>query len=153
MSYFNDGVFPIILKIENAIFIHRNGDKLDSNDYRPISLISNISKIYEKFMHILLINILRKNDLLICYQFGFQSGYSVKHAPSSLMELIRKALDEDKFECGIFIDLQKVFSTVEHNILLSKLYHCGVKGAPHQWFKSYVTGRQQRTTINHQNSS
>ena len=104
-------------------------------------------------MHILLINILRKNKLLICYQFGFRSGYSVKHVPSSLMELIRKALDEDKFACGILIDLQKVFSTVEHNILLSKLYHCGVKGAPHQWFKSYVTGRQQYTTINHQNSS
>ena len=153
MSYFNQGVFPIVLKIENAISIHRNGDKLDSNNYRPISLISNISKIYEKFMHILLINILRKNKLLICYQFGFRSGYSVKHVPSSLMELIRKAVDEDKFACGIFIDLQKVFSTVEHNTLLSKLYHCGVKGAPHQWFKSYVTGRQHYTTINHQNSS
>ena len=70
-----------------------------------------------------------------------------------MTELIRKALDEDKFACGVFIDLQKAFDTVDHNILLSKLYHYGVKGTPHQWFKSYLTGRQQYTTVNHQTSS
>ena len=53
----------------------------------------------------------------------------------------------------MFIDLQKAFGTVDHNILLSKLYHYGVKGTPHQWVKSFLTGRQQYTTINHQNSS
>ena len=53
----------------------------------------------------------------------------------------------------MFIDLQKAFDTIDHNILLSKLYHCGVKGTPHQWFKSYLTGRQQYTRINHQKSS
>ena len=58
-----------------------------------------------------------------------------------------------EFACGILIDLQKAFNTVEHNILLSKLYHYGVKGAPHQWFKSYLTSKQQYTTINHQKSS
>ena len=57
------------------------------------------------------------------------------------------------FACGEFIDLQKAFGTVDHNILLSELYHYGVKGTPHQWFKSYLTGRQQYTTINHQKSS
>ena len=104
-------------------------------------------------MHIPLVNFLRKNKLLLCYQFGFRIGYSVNHALTSLTELIRKTLDEDKFACGVFIDLQKAFDTVDHNILLSKLYHYGVKGTPHQWFKSYLTGRQQYTTINHQKSS
>ena len=66
---------------------------------------------------------------------------------------MRKALDEDKLTCGVFIDQQKAFHTVDHNILLSKLYHYGVKETPHQWFKSYLTGRQQYTTINHQKSS
>ena len=93
-------------------------------------------------MHICLINFFRKNKLLFCYQFGLQNEYSVNHAFISLTELIRKALDEYKFACGIFINLQKVFNTVDHNILLSKLYHYGVRGAPpHQWFKSYLTGR------------
>ena len=150
---FNQGVFPNILKIANVIPIHKKGDKLDCNNYRPISLLSNISKIFEKSMHIRLVNFLKKNKLLFCHQFGFRNGYSVNHGLTSLTELIRKALDEDKFACGLFIDLQKAFDTVDHNILLSKLYHYGVKGTPHQWFKSYLTGRQQNTTINHQKSS
>ena len=129
---FNQGVFPNILKIANAIPIHKKSDKLDCNNYRPISLLSNISKIFEKSMHIRLVNFLRKNKLLFCHQFGFRNGYSVNHALTSLTELIRKALDEDKFACGVFIDLQKAFDTVDHNILLSKLYHYSVKGTPHQ---------------------
>ena len=150
----NQSVFPNILKIANVILIHKKVDKLDCNNYRPISLLSNISKIFEKSMHICLVNFLRKNKLLFCHQFGFRNGYSVNHALTSLTELIRKALDEDKFACGVFIDLQKAFGTVDHNILLLKLYHYyGVKGTPHQWFKSYLTGRQQYTTINHQKSS
>ena len=63
--------------------------------------------------------------------------------------MIRKALDEDKFACGVFIDLQKAFETVDHGILLSKLNHYGVRGASYQWFKSYLIGRQQYTTIAH----
>ena len=88
-----------------------------------ISLLSNISKISEKSMHVRPVNFLRKNKLLFCHKFGFWSGYSVNHAPTSLTELIRKALDEDKFAYGVFIDLQKAFDTVDDNILLSKLYH------------------------------
>ena len=95
----------------------------------------------------------KKKKLLLCHQFGFRGGYSVNHALTSLTELIRKALDEDKFACGVLIDLQKAFDTVNHNVLLSKLYYYGVKGTSHQWFKSYLTGRQQYTTINHQTSS
>ena len=150
---FNQGVFPNTLKIANVIPIHKKGDKLDFNNYRPISLLPNISKIFEKSMHIRLVNFLRKNKLLFCYQFSFRNGYSVNHALTSLTELIRKALDEDKFPCGAFIDLQKAFDTIDHNILLSKLYHYGVKGTPHQWFKCYLTDRQQYTTINHQKLS
>ena len=120
---FNQGVFPNILKIANVIPIHKKGDKLDCNNYRPISLLSNISKIFEKSMHIRLVNFLRKNKLLFCHQSGFRNGYSVNHALTSLAELIRKAFDEDKFACWVFIDLKKAFGTADHNILLSKLYH------------------------------
>ena len=123
--------------------------KCECNNYRPISLESNISKVFEKSIHICLVNFLKKSKFLFCYQIGFWNAYSVNHALTSLTELIRKALDEDKFPCGAFIDLQKAFDTIDHNILLSKLYHYGVKGTPHQWFKSYLTDRQQYTTINH----
>ena len=68
---FNQGVFPNILKIANVIPIHKKGDKLDCNNYRPIPLLPNIRKIFENSMQIHLVNFLRKNKLLFCYQFGF----------------------------------------------------------------------------------
>ena len=126
---FNEGIFPNLLKIANVIPIHKKGDKLDCNNYRPISLLSNISKIFEKYMHTRLTNFLRINKLWFSYQLGFNNGYSLNHALTNSTEMIRKALDEDKFACGVFIDLQKAFDTVHHDILLSKLNHYGVRGA------------------------
>ena len=144
---FNQGVLPNLLKTNNATPIHKKADKLDCNNYRPISLSSNISKIYEKCMPTRLTNFLRINKLFFSHQFGFRNGYFTSHAVTSLTEMIRKALDEDKFACGVFTDLQKAFDTVDHDILLSKLNHYGIRGASYQWFKSYLTGRQQYTTI------
>ena len=85
---FSQGVFPNILKIANVITIHKKSDKIDCNNYRPIFLLSNISKTFEKSMHICLVNFLRKNKLLFCHQYGFENGYSVNHALTSLKELI-----------------------------------------------------------------
>ena len=66
--------------------------------------------------------------------------------------MIRSVLDNDQFTCGAFIDLQKAFDTVDHKILLSKMNHYGIKGIPYEWFKSYLTNRQQFTTVNNKQS-
>ena len=66
--------------------------------------------------------------------------------------MIRLALDNDQFVCGVFINLQKAFDTVDHKILLSKINHYGIKGIPYEWFKSYLTNRQQFTTVNNKQS-
>ena len=97
---FNQGIFLNLLKIANVIPTHKKGDKLDCNNYRPISLLSNISKMFEKCMHSRLAIFLQINKLLFSHQFGFCNGYSTNHALTSLTEMIRKALDEDKFACG-----------------------------------------------------
>ena len=89
----------------NVFTIHKKGNKLDCNSYRPISLLLNISKVYEKCMHTHLINFLWINKLFFSHQFGFCNEYSSKHAVTSLTEMIRKALDEDRFGCGVFTDL------------------------------------------------
>ena len=71
---FNQGVFPNILKIANVIPIHKKGDQLDCNNYRPISLLSNIGNIFEKSMLTRLVNFLKKIKLLFSHQFGFRNG-------------------------------------------------------------------------------
>ena len=71
-----------------------------------------------------------ENSLLFTYQFGFQNYHSTNQALTSITEKIRKALDEGKFACGVFLDFQKAFDTMDHDILLSKLEHYGVRGVP-----------------------
>ena len=70
----------------------------------------------------------------------------------SITETIRKTIDENKFGCGIFIDLKKAFDTVNHNILLQKLEHYGIRGVSLNWFKSYLTERKQYIHLNGTNS-
>ena len=86
--------------------------------------------------------IFNNNNLFYHLQFGFRQNYSTAHALISLTETIRKYLDEEKFACGIFVDLQKAFDTVENGILLTKLEHYGVRGLVNDWFKclTYLTG-------------
>ena len=68
------------------------------------------------------------------------------------LKMIWSALDNDQLACGVFIDLQKAFDTVDHKALLSKMNHCEIKDIPYEWFKSYLTNRQQFTTVNNKQS-
>ena len=103
-------------------------------------------------MHIRLTNFLRKNKVLFSYQFGFRNNYSTNHAPVNPTELIRNALDNGNFACGVFIDLEKAFDTVNHDIRLCKLNHYGIRRLAFNWFKSYLSDRTQYATINNERS-
>ena len=81
-------------------------------------------------------------------QFGFRKKYSVNHALIKITESIRAALDSKKVACGIFIDLQKAFDTVNHSILIDKLSHYGIRGTASNWFRSYLSNRKQYVSIN-----
>ena len=82
------------------------------------------------------------NNLFYPLQFGFRQNYSTMHALIGLTETIRKYLDEGKFACGIFADLQKAFDTIAHNIPLTKLEYYGVRGLANNWCKSYLSDRK-----------
>ena len=86
-------------------------------------------------------------DILYEKQFGFSHFHSTTHALLELTEKIRFANDSGKFSCGVFLDLQKAFDTVNHDILLKKLQHYGFRGLTNKWFNSFLKGRQQYTTI------
>ena len=81
-------------------------------------------------------------------QFGFRQKFSTSHALINLTENIRQALDNGYIGCGIFVDLQKAFDTVDHQILLSKLDYYGIRGTSNNWFKSYFSNRKQFVSIN-----
>ena len=104
-------------------------------------------------MHQRLSKFLQVCEVLFSMQFGFRTGHSTDHALISLTETIRSSLDRNNFGCGLFIDLQKAFDTVNHNILLQKLEHYGIRGSTHCWFKSYICNRKQFVSINGHSSS
>ena len=142
------GVHPEKFKIVHVIPIYKKGSRLLTSNYRPISLLSNLNKILEKIMHKRIYLFLEKYELLYDLQFGFRTGYSTSHALIHMTETIRAALDAGYVTCGIFVDFQKAFDTVNHEILLKKLEHYGFRGVINDWFRSYLTNRKQKVVIN-----
>ena len=137
------GIFPDELKIAKVIPIFKSGNKDLIENYRPISILSVFTKVFEKVMYKHLINFVDKNDILYNYQFGFRKQHSTNHAVITLVEKITTALDKDKIVVGCFLDLKKAFDTVNHRILISKLRKYGIRGHILQWFESYLKNRKQ----------
>ena len=92
-------------------------------------------------MYTRLYNFLDIHNCIYNLQFGFREKHSTNHALFSITEKIREALDNNNFACGIFIDLQNAFDTVDHNILLQKLNHYGIRGVANDLFNSYLSNR------------
>lgn len=151
---FESGIFPQTLKSAKVVPVFKNkGSKLNVSNYRPISLLSNIEKIYEKIMYNRTVDFLHQHEIFYAKQFGFRKHYSTVHTLLNITERIRKCLDNGELACGVFIDLQKAFDTVDHKILLSKLNHYGIRGMANNWFKSYLSNRSQFVSIGSSNSS
>ena len=141
------GVFPSVLKTAKVVPVFKKDSKLDYSNYRPISLLSNIEKILEKLMYKRLYTFLNNNNIIYNLQFGFRQQYSTSHVLINITEIVRKALDDGNIGCGVFVDLQKAFDTVDHQILLAKLNHSGICGVSNDWFKSYLTNRSQYVSV------
>ena len=142
------GVFHSVLKIAKVVPVFKKDSKLDYSNYRPISLLPNIDKILEKRMYKRLYTFLDNKNIIYDLQFGFRQQYSTSNALINITENRRKAFDDGSIGCGVFVDLQKAFDTVDHQILLAKLNHYGIRGVSNDWFKSYLSNHHQYVSIN-----
>ena len=140
---FIKGTFPKLMKLAKILPIFKSGSRSDVNNYRPISLLSVFSKIFEKLMHNRLYSFLEQNNVIYNSQFGFQKNKSTQHSLIEIVEKVRNCIENKKYGCGIFIDLKKAFDTVNHDILLRKLEHYGIRGTSLSWFSSYLKGCSQ----------
>ena len=99
--------------------------------------------ILERLFNNRLDSFIEKNSILSECQYGFRNSRSTYMALMDLVENICESIDKKKYVMGIFIDLKKAFDTIDHNILLRKLYHYGVRGITYDWVKSYLKNRKQ----------
>ena len=99
-------------------------------------------------MYTRLYKFLEKYSPLYKKQFGFRNSHSTNYALISITEKIKKSLDNNEYSCGVFLDFQKTFDTVNHEILLKKLHRYGIRGVTNEWSKSYLNDRTQKTKVN-----
>ena len=140
------------MKIAKVVPIYKKGDPSDITNYRPISLLSSFSKILEKIIYDRTMKFIRSFDLLSNSQFGFRQKHSTTHAILNFINHVATAVDDHLHTVGIFLDLSKAFDTIDHEILLSKLSHYGIRGRALEWFRSYLSSRKQFVSINDSNS-
>ena len=147
-----NGIFPDQMKIAKVIPIFKSGNIEDFGNYRPISLLSQFSKILEKVFYIKLMSFVGKNNIISNSQYGFRANHSTAYAISDLVESISDALDDSHYAAGIFIDLRKAFDTVDHQILKNKLKYYGIRGPALKWIESYLFNRSQYVNYNNTDS-
>jgi hypothetical protein len=149
---FEEGIFPSQLKIAKIVPIFKGGDRMSPNNYRPISLLPNFSKIIEKIVSNRLTYFLAEHNILSPAQFGFRKEHSTIHPLILFMNQVTAALNKKHHTIAIFCDIKKAFDTVDHKILLKKLSNIGVRGIELKWFESYLSKRKQFVNIGSSNS-
>ena len=107
---------------------------------RPITILTQFNQLFERLLTKRFLSFFEKFNVMSKKQFGFLKKHCTEHAILDLKEYIMSKLDDKKIMAVLFLDLQKAFDTVDHKILLQKLYHYGIRGNSFRLLKSYLSG-------------
>ena len=119
-----EGIFPTELKLARVVPLFKSGDSSKITNYRPISVLSFFSKIFERVMYNHILNFMDHNDSIYKHQFGFRQRHSTQQAIITLVVKITSSLDNGDFVIGVFLDLKKAFDTLtDHNMLPMMAYN------------------------------
>ena len=141
-----DGYFPDKLKRADITPVFKKDDPTKAKNYRPVSVLPGVSKIFERLMHKQISFYI--DQFLSPYMCGYRKGFSTQHALLSLIEKWKKVLDNKGYGGAILMDLSKAFDTINHDLLIAKLHVYGFSKESLKLIKSYLTNRWQRTKLN-----
>ena len=143
----SSGRFPDACKIAKLKPLFKKGSKTGAKNYRPISLLPLISKVLERIVHEQSMEFLDKDNILYKFQPGFRKNHSTNFCLSYLTDKISKGFDFGLLTGVILIDLQKVFDSINHNILFPKMPSLGFSRDVGDWYKSYISRRKFHINI------
>ena len=147
------GIFPDQMKIAKVIPMFKKENRELMDNYRPVSLLSAFSKIFERAAYNQIYNYFTSNNLFYENQYGFRQQHSTELASLELIDRIFEDLNKENNPITIFMDLSKAFDTLDHKILIKKLHYYGIRGTALNWFISYLSNRKQFVQINSYKSS
>ena len=144
----SEGKYPEIFKVARITPIHKCGSKTDHRNYRPISNLPTLNKIFEKLIHKRLYSFFTEQKILSESQFGFMKKKSTSQANLTVVKNTIPTFSQKKYTIAIFIDNSKAFDTVPHNLLVDKCYRYGARGVVSSFIKSYLENRKHYTEVN-----
>ena len=152
---FETGIVPKDMKIAKVIPIYKSSDRTLLKNYRPISLLPVFSKVIEKLMYTKITSFLNANNLFYKHQYGFRENHSTVHPIIHLLNQCAVSTNhpDPEYTIAILCDLSKAFDVIRHDILLSKLNYYGIRGIANQWFRNYLSEREQYVEIDGYKSS
>ena len=146
-------IFPDCFKTAKVIPIYKQGDKTEMGNYRPTCILSTFSKILEKLIYNRTQSFLEKHSITLPTHYGFRPAYSTSHA---MIDILTSTLDNiyvNKNTALLLLDLKKAFDTLNHDILLNKMNHYGIRGIANNLFASFLANRKQYIFLNHTQSN
>ena len=138
------GEFPTVMKLAEVVPLYKSKESFLETNYRPISLLTTMSKILEKIMYRRIYSFLQNTGQIYENQYGFRANHSCEHAIGQVVGTLIKNIENRLYSACILLDLSKAFDTIEHQILLQKLEVYGIRGNALVWFDSYLSNRKLR---------